>query len=96
MSNDGLLRAEETMRDLRYADPLKLGEVMVAAHKAAREGKKSQNSTRLRLEHEVARLNYDMAYLMEESKIMREICDIAIGLSHRVAVLEKLLAKGDK
>lgn len=86
---DYMLRAEEAGREARYADSLTLGERMVEARMIARKGKGTNAETRLKLEYEIARLSYDMAYMMEENDILRQALNMAIAMENRIAVLEK-------
>lgn len=92
-AKDWLMRGEEIARENRYADTQALGEAMLTARAAMRNGVGTQSATRLRLEYEIARLNYDMSFVLAENKILREALDIALNMNDRLVNLEKIIGE---
>lgn len=92
-AKDWLMRAEETLMEKRYADTTALGEAMLKARMEKRAAKGSTSETRKALEYEIARLSYDMSFLLAENKIFREALDIALNMNDRLINLEKIVGE---
>lgn len=78
----------------RYADTNALGEDWAAKRNAAAKMKTGKDGApnplypRYALEAEVARLTFDMAYLVESNRLLKEQNDIFSELFQRVGILE--------
>lgn len=93
-AKDWLMRAEESEHEKRYSDTQALGEAMLAARSAMRAAKGTTSETRLRLEYEIARVTYDMGFVLQQNKVLREAFDVALNMNDRLINLEKIV--GDK
>jgi len=77
----------------KYGDREKLGDAWVEKRKHAAmnekiDGKPNPHYPRLAMEAELARMAYDMAYVLEQNSMMQEQINILTELYHRVGLLE--------
>lgn len=91
-AKDWLMRAEEASHENRYRDTQALGEAMLYARSAMRKGRGTTSETRLRLEYEIARLSYDVGFVLAENKALREVVDIVLNMSDRLVNVEKIIS----
>lgn len=83
-----------TMLEHRYGDRGKLGEVWLEKRKFAdknekkEDGKANPHHPRFVMEEKIARLEFDMAFLVESNRILIQQQEMLTGMFQRMAVLE--------
>lgn len=88
------MSTDTMMMNARYGDREKLGEAWLQKRKAVADGQTLPNGApnphlpRLVIEEDVARLAYDMAYLLSAFTIMQQQVNMLHDLATRVPILE--------
>lgn len=87
-------QANADFLDMKYADREKLGEEWIQKHKAAEaaktreDGKANPHYPRLAMEATLARMAFDMSYVITQNLRIRREMDILTELYQRVGILE--------